>query len=106
MERQKWQKEYEFGILHFHRAFEIAYMLSGNTVFTVEDEKFPAYMNSIWEAMKSSVKRGITDEGILPGGLDVQKKALGLTGFIAAPMTAGLVIFSKEILSLLFKNSE
>ena len=38
--------------------------------------------------------------------LDVQKKALGLTGFIAAPMTAGLVIFSKEILSLLFKNSD
>lgn len=43
----EWQKEYEFGVLHFHRAFEIAYMLSGNTVFTVEDENFSAETDDI-----------------------------------------------------------
>ena len=33
------------------------------------------YMQSIWNTMKTSVKNGLKDEGILPGGLNVKKKA-------------------------------
>ncbi len=43
-----------------------------------EDAEFEDYMNGIWEAMKSSIKAGISDKGILPGGLDVHKKAKSL----------------------------
>ena len=33
------------------------------------------YMMEIWKQMKASILRGLQDEGILPGGLGVQKKA-------------------------------
>ena len=41
----------------------------------IEDENFLEYMYDIWEAMKTSVNRGLQDTGILPGGLNVAKKA-------------------------------
>lgn len=41
----------------------------------VEGEGFWDYMQEIWSAMKESIKRGLNDEGVLPGGLNVQKKA-------------------------------
>ncbi len=40
-----------------------------------EGPDFWDYMADIWEAMKVCIKRGLADEGVLPGGLDVQKKA-------------------------------
>lgn len=40
-----------------------------------EAEDFPEYMMDVWQHMKSAVQRGLKDEGILPGGLNVQKKA-------------------------------
>lgn len=40
-----------------------------------EDENFNDYMHEIWTAMKVAVKNGLADTGVLPGGLDVQKKA-------------------------------
>ena len=43
-----------------------------------EDEKFSDYMHNIWQTMKEAIKRGLADEGVLPGGLDVQKKARSL----------------------------
>lgn len=45
-----------------------------------EDEDFLPYMKKVWETMKVSIKKGLEDEGILPGGLDVQKKAKSLFG--------------------------
>ena len=44
----------------------------------VEGEGFYEYMHEIWEAMKASIKGGLSDEGILPGGLEVRKKAKSL----------------------------
>ena len=41
----------------------------------VEDDGFWEYMYNIWEAMKESINRGLRDTGILPGGLNVVKKA-------------------------------
>ena len=40
-----------------------------------EDADFWEYMKEMWSAMKCSIQKGIHDEGILPGGLNVQKKA-------------------------------
>ncbi len=36
------------------------------------------YMEKVWDAMKASIHAGLSDEGILPGGLDVKKKAKAL----------------------------
>ncbi len=43
-----------------------------------EGEEILAYMHKIWKVMKTSIKNGLRDEGVLPGGLDVQKKAKAL----------------------------
>ena len=43
-----------------------------------EDAEFLKYMNEVWLAMKASIERGLNDEGILPGGLSVKKKARSL----------------------------
>lgn len=43
-----------------------------------EDTHFYDYMKKVWETMKQSIKRGLNDEGVLPGGLNVQKKAKSL----------------------------
>ncbi len=40
-----------------------------------EDNDFLQYMRGIWAAMRESIHRGLEDEGVLPGGLNVQKKA-------------------------------
>ena len=41
----------------------------------VEGEYIWEYLAKVWQTMKDAVERGIEDEGILPGGLEVQKKA-------------------------------
>ena len=43
-----------------------------------EDAEFLKYMNEVWLTMKASIERGLNDEGILPGGLSVKKKARSL----------------------------
>lgn len=43
-----------------------------------EDKDFKEYMYNIWNAMKTSIKNGLDDEGVLPGGLGVLKKAKSL----------------------------
>jgi len=40
-----------------------------------EGDGFWEYIDLIWNTMKDAIERGLEDEGILPGGLDVQKKA-------------------------------
>lgn len=43
-----------------------------------EDKDFLEYMYNIWDAMKKSIKNGLDDAGMLPGGLGVSKKAKSL----------------------------
>ena len=43
-----------------------------------EDSDFFAYMEQVWEQMKDTIHHGLDDEGILPGGLSVKKKARSL----------------------------
>ena len=40
-----------------------------------EGEDFWSHIDLVWNTMKASIEKGLEDEGILPGGLDVQKKA-------------------------------
>ncbi len=40
-----------------------------------EGKEILDYVSEIWQVMKDSIKRGLNDEGILPGGLEVKKKA-------------------------------
>ncbi|MBQ9757538.1 MAG: L-serine ammonia-lyase [Clostridia bacterium] len=40
-----------------------------------EDDTFLDYMRNIWQVMKETITRGLADDGVLPGGLEVQKKA-------------------------------
>lgn len=44
-------------------------------VLEQEGEDFAEYVSDIWEVMKRSIQRGLLDEGVLPGGLNVAKKA-------------------------------
>lgn len=44
-------------------------------VVQIEGEEILQYTLDIWKAMKKSIKNGIADSGILPGGLGVEKKA-------------------------------
>jgi len=41
----------------------------------VEGDTLWKHMETVWGAMKQSIRRGLSDEGVLPGGLGVQKKA-------------------------------
>lgn len=43
-----------------------------------ENDDFINYMYNIWDAMKTSIRNGLTDKGELPGGLGVKKKAKSL----------------------------
>ncbi len=40
-----------------------------------EDQDILEYLCEMWQAMKNCVKKGLNDSGILPGGLEVQKRA-------------------------------
>ena len=43
-----------------------------------EDKDFHTYMKNVWEQMKQAILNGLNDEGMLPGGLEVMKKAKSL----------------------------
>ena len=45
-----------------------------------ESSDFWDYMRKVWEAMKQAILNGLADEGVLPGGLSVKKKAKALFG--------------------------
>ena len=40
-----------------------------------EGPDFWSHMEQVWSAMKQAITRGLADKGILPGGLEVKKKA-------------------------------
>jgi len=43
------------------------------------EEEVRAYLARVWQAMKQCMQRGLETEGILPGGLNVRHRALGLS---------------------------
>lgn len=43
-----------------------------------ENQQFEVYLKRVWQTMKDSIEKGLESEGILPGGLELQKKAKAL----------------------------
>ncbi len=60
---------------HSMRISEV--MLANERAWRSEDETRAA-LRRIWEAMRACVARGITQEGVLPGGLNVRRRAAAL----------------------------
>lgn len=44
-------------------------------VFECEGEGIKEYLQEVWETMKNAVKRGVSKTGVLPGGLEVERRA-------------------------------
>lgn len=44
-------------------------------VLEVEGQGIMDYMKDVWETMKAAISRGLNNEGVLPGGLKLQRKA-------------------------------
>ncbi len=44
-------------------------------IYILEGAKLREYLKKVWKAMQDSVERGLTAEGILPGGLQLTRKA-------------------------------
>lgn len=47
-------------------------------VYRFEDEHFKGYLNMVWNTMKESINEGLHSDGILPGDLQVKRKARSL----------------------------
>ena len=54
---------------------ESAHMRLYDYVFSCEGEALKEYLAEVWETMKAAVARGVRSEGILPGGLEVERRA-------------------------------
>ena len=44
-------------------------------VFEHEDESFKSFLGDVWHTMQAAIREGLTHTGILPGGLEVNRKA-------------------------------
>ena len=44
-------------------------------VFQTEDKEFPKYLEQVWKTMQNCVKEGLKVEGIIPGKLQIERKA-------------------------------
>ena len=47
-------------------------------VYRNEDGGLRRYLNEVWEQMKATVRKGLHTEGVLPGGLNVKRRAMEL----------------------------
>ncbi len=47
-------------------------------VVRFEGEEIIAYLHTIWDVMKEAIKQGLKTDGVLPGGLNTQRKAMTL----------------------------
>jgi L-serine dehydratase len=44
-------------------------------VFKYEDKDIKAFLETVWETMQNEIEEGLKHTGILPGGLEVERKA-------------------------------
>ncbi len=49
-------------------------------VFEHEDDDFKSFLLDVWHAMQNAIHEGLSKTGVLPGGLDVHRKAQFLFG--------------------------
>ena len=60
-----------------------------------EGEEIWDYLTTVWQTMKNAIKEGLQAEGILPGGLKVQRKAKYLYNFPREELAPGMLEFKK-----------
>jgi L-serine dehydratase len=65
--------------------------LAGDESGPAPAEKIYAGIERIWQAMQACVDRGMATEGILPGGLNVRRRAKGLAARLREKEAAGKV---------------
>ena len=47
-------------------------------IFRCEDASLRPYLNEAWEQMKATIRKGLHTKGVLPGGLNVKRRAMEL----------------------------
>ena len=68
-------------VYNLHRFSDIAEYCKNNKlrlweyVVANEDEYFVPYLETVWAYMKTAIEKGLDSDGILPGGLEIQRKA-------------------------------
>jgi L-serine dehydratase len=45
-------------------------------VYDTEGREIEAYLQEVWQVMKAAIDRGLKNEGLIPGGLKLQRKAV------------------------------
>lgn len=66
----------------------IAEMKRANELVFVEQQALSRGLREIWQAMQLCIERGLNTEGILPGGLDLARRAAGLHAQLQADRSA------------------
>ena len=75
------QREEKKNVYPHNKMSEVLNWCKGNNssfweyVQKYEDSDIWDYLNERWKVMKESIKRGLDNEGVLPGGLNVRRKA-------------------------------
>ncbi len=70
----------------------------------VEGRSIVDYMDMVWKAMKDEIANGIEDDGVLPGGLKLKKKAGSY--YIKSKSFAGTMGYNAELVSYALAASE
>ena len=60
-----------------------------------EGEEIWDYLATVWQTMKTAINEGLQADGILPGGLKVQRKAKYLYSFPREELAPGMLEFKK-----------
>jgi len=60
-------------------SLSITAMKHANECQTTPETELNAGLDDVWQAMKQCIKRGLDTEGILPGGLNIARRAKGLS---------------------------
>ena len=58
-----------------------------------EGEEIWEYLTTVWQTMKNAIAEGLQAEGILPGGLKVQRKAKYLYNYSTEALVPGMIEF-------------
>jgi L-serine dehydratase len=63
--------------------------------FETEGDKLKTHLTEVWEVMKNAIQNGLANEGLIPGGLKLQRKAVSYFA-----KSKGLVDYSKTTTKL------
>ena len=61
--------------MSIEKGLSIAEMKQHNETVLVEEKMLNQQLDSIWQAMQQCIKSGLNTQGILPGGLDIPRRA-------------------------------